>query len=83
MPIPQRCFTCGKAMQDNYITKYIPALEQYTDEMSSNPDKFMVEINGSKVMLSPQFFALKDLGIWRECCRKMYIATHCIDDEIH
>lgn len=68
MPIPHSCFTCGKRNISNLYPKYLDLLNTYRE----TPD-------GDK---APEFCALRDLKIWKLCCRKMFISTHCIDDLI-
>ena len=70
MPIQVTCFTCGKYIQKKYIDEYIPACNRYKQQQDNEDGK------------SPEYLALRDLGIWRFCCRKTFLSIHCIDNMI-
>ena len=71
MPVPMVCFTCGKYINDDY-KKYIDLYKQYEQD----------KINDNNLKESPAYYAMRDLSIWKLCCRKMFISTHCVDDII-
>lgn len=76
MPIPTSCFTCGKRNISEKYNEYIGLVTKYTE----SPENAVNAVNGEP--LSPVFCALRELKIWRLCCRKMFMTIQCVDDLI-
>lgn len=66
MIIPMVCFSCGRPISHQYL--------EYLDLVKK------IEIEDEKLEVKPEknaeFRALAQLGIWRECCRRMMLCQH-------
>lgn len=71
MIIPMVCFSCGKPIAHLWFTSsdllgYLDLVKKYIDEGTENPE----------------FLALRDLGMGRECCRRMFLSQHDMYEKI-
>lgn len=73
MIIPMVCVTCGKPISHLYDT-YLDLVKNY--EMK------MVTKDQEPGKPTPEFFALRDLKIWRECCRRMFLSQQDMYEKI-
>ena len=70
MIVPMVCFTCGRPIAHLY-EQYTEIVAKYTSTKTNYhlPD----DPRGST---TPEYLALRDLRIGRECCRRMYVCQH-------
>lgn len=71
MIIPMVCFSCGKPIAHLWFTSsghagYLDLVKKYVNAGNKNPE----------------FLALCDLAIGRECCRRMFLSQHDMYDKI-
>ena len=64
MIIPMVCFTCGKQIAHIW-PKYQKSVEKYR-----------LKVSTSKSKETPEFRAMTDHKIGRDCCRRMFMCQH-------
>lgn len=69
MIIPMVCFECGLPISHNY-KDYLSIVDNYTKNPELIPKN---DATDKRAKFTPEFMALSELKIGRECCRKMYI----------
>jgi DNA-directed RNA polymerase subunit N (RpoN/RPB10) len=70
MIIPMVCFSCGKPIAHLWFD-YLNLVKQ-----------FELEQAGTKPEKSPEYLALKELKIGRECCRRMFLCQHDMYEKV-
>jgi len=70
MIIPMVCFSCGKPIAHLW--------DIYLDQVKH----YELENKKKKVTQTPEFLALADLKIGRECCRRMFLCQHDMYDKV-
>lgn len=70
MIIPVVCFSCGKPL-GHLWNKYKTTVKHYEDTKDTK--------DGDE---APEFLALRDLKLFRTCCRRMFICQHDMYDKI-
>ena len=70
MIIPMVCFTCGKPLSHLW--------DDYIDYVK----KYELEDKKTKATQTPEFKALSDLKIGRDCCRRMLLCQHDMYDKV-
>ncbi len=68
MIIPMVCFSCGKPISHLW-EDYLSLVKNYEIESEAESTKKNKKSSESK---TPEFKALADLKIGRECCRRMF-----------
>ena len=72
MPIPVRCFTCGKPLSDakNYYTKEVQARRLKQDKLVTDYRKDEVyNVHADEIKKQIEGEVLDELGFIRQCCR--------------
>lgn len=77
MPIPVRCFTCGKTLADtkNYYQSRVRTLRFKQDKVDVNVKKdevYNVHVDEIKKQIEAE--VLDELGLVRECCRSSMLS---------
>ena len=82
MLIPVRCFSCGKPISHLYET-YMTELEKTKKQMGEEME--MIPVVHSKIadgFQAPEEIVLDQLGIKRQCCRRMFLTNVDFTDVI-
>lgn len=76
MPVHMCCFNCRKPfiLSDgtNLYELYIDQINNYSNQDSQRQN-----------FKSPQAYALYRLGIWKDCCRQLFLTIKNMDDLMH
>lgn len=75
MIIPMVCFTCGKPIAHLWDT-YLSLVTKFQSEL---PEGTVVV----GLRAAPEYKALAELHISRECCRRMFLSQFDLYDKIH
>ena len=91
MIIPMVCFTCGKPIAHLWFgpTGYLALVKEHTIHINMQRKK-IIETSPSEQDMSanlaslptPEFVALQQLQIMRECCRRMFLCQHDMYEKV-
>jgi DNA-directed RNA polymerase subunit N (RpoN/RPB10) len=86
MIIPMVCFTCGKPIAHLWFgpTGYLALVKKFEIELADHvkdiPEQDLQKFY--KEHRTPEFLALKELKIMRECCRRMFLCQHDMYEKV-
>lgn len=70
MIVPMVCFTCGLPISHLY-EQYKELVLSYAFNKTNDHKE-----NDARGSTTPEYLALRDLHIGRECCRRMFVCQH-------
>ena len=80
MLIPIRCFSCNTLLSNKW-TDYVDKVKKYSSDNSSNYDVNTDNIN-EEMKETAEFKAMRDLNIKRSCCRRHFLCTIDLIDDV-
>lgn len=97
MIIPMVCFSCGRPIAHLWH-EYCQKVKQYelilsnlseSDRQSLSKEPYLstqvekdVVMNGEILTHTPEYLALRDLHVGRDCCRRMFLCQHDMYEKI-